>query len=342
MRAVVVEIHTEPGVARELLVPGALGLLEVAVAERELAQRETTRLDDPDTGKGALGSRLTAVLKALLGAVVDLVVDQGLEADLAAEQNVASTDAAAHIRFDHVARVGLDPRGGSGLELEKAIASAFLEPASDTDLRFQLSGIAVRQDVDRSARRVAGRSGCEVLGHDEAGDDVGGEEIELHGLFVGVRARDRRAVVERAAVAILETPDDRELPLDDVDAGDALERVRHVGRRELRKLFRAEQVDQLIGLLALFDRAEQIRGRGAVDGEVDSTGPVSGVRSPLHPLRPSRRRAVRSRSRRGSPGRRPPRSPRCWQRRNRLSGIRSGSDPPAPRRTRTRRCCRWC
>ena len=61
MRAVVVEIHTEPAVARELLAPGALGLLEVAVAERELAQGETSRLGDPDDReRDALGSRLTA------------------------------------------------------------------------------------------------------------------------------------------------------------------------------------------------------------------------------------------------------------------------------------------
>ena len=141
MHAVGVEIHTEPGVARELLVPGAHGLLEVAVAERELAQGETSRLEgSPLMGVTVWGRGSRLVLKALLGAVVDLVVDQALEADLAAEQNVAATDAAAHIRFDDVVRVGLGPRGGSGLELEKAIESAFLEPASDTDLRFQLSG----------------------------------------------------------------------------------------------------------------------------------------------------------------------------------------------------------
>ena len=96
------------------------------------------------------------------------------------------------------------------------------------------------------ADELLGRSGAEGLRDHQIAHDVGGEEIELDGLPVRVRARDRGRVVERAAVAVLESADDRELPLDDVDAGHELEGIGDVGGGELRELLRGEGVDQLV------------------------------------------------------------------------------------------------
>ena len=75
---------------------------------------------------------------------------------------------------------------------------------------------------------------------------------------VGVGARHGRAVVEGAAVAIFETPNDRELALHHVDAGHPLERLGDIARRVARQVLGAQDVEQLIRFEPELDRVHEL------------------------------------------------------------------------------------
>jgi hypothetical protein len=232
-----IDVEAESTVDGELLRVGARGLVEAPIGQAELAERQIT------VGKVRRRPRvrrLTPLLPALFRDVVGLVVGDRLEADLALEQHRAAVQVAAVLALERPEALGLVADRIQFVELDEPVVGVLVHAGLHLHAELErVLRVGRGRDVDRAARRVARQVGREVLRDHRVVDDLRGEQVELHRLALGIGARHGGAVVERAAVAVLEAADDCELTLDHVHARDSLERVGHVDGAELREIGRA-------------------------------------------------------------------------------------------------------
>ena len=191
--------------------------------------------------------RLAALLISLPGLVLPLPVHERLVAELALGDLDAPSEEGTALGAQGARAVVLVSHGRVRHVLEEAVEHGILVEAG-RPLQREGEGrrVVVGHDVDRAGSRVAGQVRREGLRDQQVAHDLRGKEIELDGLPVRIRARHCGRVVQGAAVAILEATDDRELPLHDVDAGYALQRIADVGGGELREILRAHHVHELI------------------------------------------------------------------------------------------------